>query len=166
MRDRISAVALEEPAIAKPSSKEFTMVSLLGCIVGLTAILAGCSSQSASNSPTPISTGAAKAVSAEEVKNYAKAVLLIEQSRQSAFNEIQKQTNDEKVPDVTCTKADTIAGLPKSIQDIAVNYCNQSKKIGESQNLTMPRFNEITVTAQSNPELRKRVQTELLRLQR
>jgi hypothetical protein len=105
-------------------------------------------------------------VNAKEIQNYAKAVLAIESSRIDAYNKIQKMINDEKVPDVTCTKADTIAALPKGMQDIVVNYCNKAKQIGEKQGLTMPEFNAITNTAQANPELKKRIQNELLRLQR
>lgn len=152
--------------LCQPYSSRTTLFYLFGWLAGLTAVLAGCSSPSASDSPTPISTPSGKSFTTEEVKNYAKAVLAIEPSRQSAYNEIQKLSNDEKVPGITCTKADTIAALPKSIQDIAVNYCNQAKKIGESQGLTMPQFNAITVSAQSNLELQKRIQNELLRLQR
>jgi len=151
-------------------SRKFTLsptievVSTIGWVIGLTAILAGCSSNSASNSASPIPT--LSSVSAEEIKNYAKAVLAIESKRKTAYDEIQKLTNDEPIPDVTCTKADTIAPLPKKIQDIAVNYCNQSKKIGESYDLTMPQFNAITVSAESNPDLRRRIQNELIRLQK
>jgi hypothetical protein len=141
------------------------VISVVGCLAGLTAILAGCSSPSTSNSATPVSTESGKSVTADEIKNYARAVLAIEPIRQAAYTEIQKLTNDEKV-DVTCTKADTIAALPKSIQDVAVNYCNQSKKIGESNGLTMAQFNAVTVSAQSNSELRQRIQNELLRLQK
>jgi hypothetical protein len=140
------------------------VVSTIGWLIGLTAVLAGCSSNSASDSSTPIPT--LSSVSTEEVKNYAKAVLAIESSRKAAYDEIQKLSNDEKIPEVTCTKADTIAALPKSIQDIAVNYCNKSKKIGEDHGLTMPQFNAITVSAQSDRDLQRRIQNELIRLQK
>lgn len=142
----------------------FRVVSAIAWLAGLTAILVGCASNSASNSPTPIPT--VSSVSAEEVKNYAKAVLAIESSRKSAYTEIQKITNEQKVPDITCTKADTIAPLAKSIQDIAVNYCNQSKKIGESHGLTMNQFNAITISSQTNPDLKRRIHNELVRLQK
>ena len=143
----------------------YKVVSTITWLAGLTAILAGCASNSASNAPTPIAT--VSSVSAEEVKNYAKAVLAIESSRKNAYTEIQQKIdNDQKVPDITCTQADTIASLPKSVQDIAVNYCNQSKKIGESHGLTMPQFNAITVSAQTNPDLQRRIQNEMVRLQK
>jgi hypothetical protein len=142
----------------------FRVVSTITWLVGFTAILAGCTSNSASNSPTPIPT--VSSVSPEEVKNYAKAVLAMESSRKSAYTEIQKITNDQKIPDITCTKTDTITPLAKSVQDIVVNYCNQSKKIGESHGLTIPQFNAITVSAQTNPDLQRRIHNELVRLQK
>jgi hypothetical protein len=106
-----------------------------------------------------------ESISAEEVENYAKTVLAIEPSRQSAYTEIQQLINDEQFPDVTCTQSDTIATLPSNIRDIAVNYCNQSKQISESQGLTLSQFNTITASAQADPELQKRIQNELVRLQ-
>jgi hypothetical protein len=108
----------------------------------------------------------AKSITSEEVENYARTVLAIEPSRQTAYSEIQKLTNEENVPDVTCTEVSSVAALPTNIQDIAVNYCNQSKKIGESNGLTISQFNAITVSAQSDSELQKRIQNELVRLQR
>jgi hypothetical protein len=104
-------------------------------------------------------------VSAEEVENYAKAVLAIEQSRQAAYNEIQQIINEEQVPNFNCLQADTIYALPGNVRDIAVNYCERAKDIGETQKLTMTQFNAITVTAQSDSELLKRIQNELVRLQ-
>ncbi len=144
------------------TSKIIRVLSTIGWLAGLTFLFASCSSQSASNSPTPVPT--MKSVSTEEVKNYAKAVLAIEPKRQEAYREIQIKLNDEKVPEIVCTRADTIASLSKSVQDIAVNYCNQSKKIGGSHGLTIQKFNAITVTAKSDPELQRRIDNELIRL--
>ncbi|MFB8791365.1 MAG: DUF4168 domain-containing protein [Potamolinea sp.] len=100
---------------------------------GITVILAGCSSNEVSDTPSPIPT--LSAVSSQEVKNYATAILSIEQNRQTAYNDIQKLNNDEKVPEINCTKPDTMKDLRQSIQDIAVNYCHKSKKIIEDSQL-------------------------------
>jgi len=138
--------------------------SILGCLSGITLILAGCSSNEVSDTPSPIPT--MSAVSSQEVKNYATAILSIEQNRQTAYNDIQKLNNDEKVLEINCTKPDTMKNQPQDIQNIAVNYCNKSKKIIEGQSLTMGQFNAITVSAQGNPELKKRIQNELTRIQK
>lgn len=156
-------------SVAKLPERDLSILriaSTLGCLAGLTAILVGCSSNQVSDSPTPIPTVPAKSISSEQVKNYAKAVMAIEPKRQAAYSEIQKITNDEKVPDINCTKKDSIAALGKNIQDIAVNYCKQAKKIGQTQGLTIAQFNTITASAQSDTELRQRIQNEILRLQR
>lgn len=132
-------------------------------LLGVTAIISSCSSNSASETPSPIPT--VTSVSAKEVENYAKAVLAIEQIRLSAYNDIQQIINEEQVPNFSCTQADTIYALPGNVRDIAVNYCERAKDIGETQGLTMTQFNAITVTAQSDSELLKRIQNELVRLQ-
>lgn len=136
----------------------------IGWLLGLTPlVLAGCATNTTSTSPTPYAT--VSSITPEEAENYARAVLAIEPSRQEAYNEIQQLINTEQVPNITCTQADTIGALPSNVQDIAVNYCNQAKRIGESQNLTMAQFNAITITAQSNPEIQQQIQNELIRLQ-
>lgn len=136
----------------------------IGWFAGITAILTGCGSNPASESPTP--TPMVTSASSEDIENYARAILAIEQIRQAAYEEIQKMTNNETIPDVTCTKPESLAALSKNIQGIAVNYCERSKKfIDETEGLTMDKFNAITSSAQSNPELQQRIQTELVRLQ-
>lgn len=142
------------------------VLSTLGCLVGATVILAGCSSPSGTEASTPIPTVSGEQVTAEEVENYAKAVLAIEGIRKEAYNEIQQILGNEKVPDVTCNQASTVADLPKNIQDIALNYCNKAKQLGEEQGLTISQFNTITVSAQADSELERRIQNELIRLQR
>lgn len=155
--------------LSPPSSRQrlaslmIRVCSTIGWLAGLTMLLTGCSSKGASNSPTPVPT--ITSVTTEEIKSYAKAVLAIEPKRQEAYKEIQKDLKDEKVPEIVCTRADTITSLAKNVQDIAVNYCNQSKKIGESH-LTMQKFNAITLSAQTDQELQKRIANELVRLKK
>jgi len=139
--------------------------STIGLQMGLLVVMAGCSSKAASDTPSPIAPVPAESVTAKEVANYAAAVLAIEPIRQEAYKEVQDNTKDEPLPDFTCTQSDTIASLPTNLEKVAVNYCNQAKKIGEAQGFTMARFNQITVTAQSDAILQQRIQNELQRLQ-
>jgi Domain of unknown function (DUF4168) len=154
--------------LSSPSSRQriasliLRVIATLSWLVGLTLLMGGCGSNAASNAPTPVPT--MTAVTTEEIRNYAKAVIAIEPKRKAAYEEIRKNLNDDKVPEIVCTRADTIASLAKNVQDIAVNYCNQSKKMGESHGLTIQRFNEITVSAQSNKDLQRRIYNELVRL--
>lgn len=101
-----------------------------------------------------------------ELKNYAKAVLAIEPIRQSAYTEIKRTAGSGDVPAIVCSQPDSLKNLPNNTRTIAVNYCNQSKKIVESHGLTTARFNAITVKLQGDNSLGKRIQAELLRLQR
>lgn len=142
------------------------VLSTLGWLIGATVILTGCSSSSDSEASTAISPVPGDQVTAEEVENYATAVLAIEGIRKGAYNEIQQILGNEKVPDVICNQASTVADLRKEVQDIAVNYCNKAKQLGEEQGLTISRFNTITVSVQADPELERRIQNELIRLQR
>lgn len=159
-------------ALLSPPSSYQRLVSLMirvfstvGWLAGLMMLLAGCSTNKAANSPTPIPT--MTSVSTEQLKNYARAVLAIEPKRQEAYKEIRKSFDDDQnVPEIVCTRTDTIASLAKNVQDIAVNYCNQSKKIAESNSLTIQQFNGITLSAQTDQELQKRIYNELVRLKK
>lgn len=146
--------------------RKMGVLPTLGWLLGATVILTGCSSSSDSEASTPISPIPGDQVTAEEVENYATAVLAIEGSRKTAYNDIQQRLGNQKVPDVTCNQASTLVDLPKDIQDIAVKYCNTAKQLSEEQGLTISRFNTITVSAPADPELERRIQNELIRLQR
>jgi hypothetical protein len=104
-------------------------------------------------------------VSDEEIRNYARAVLLIEPRRQQAYDEI-KGISGGAVPAVICNETGSINSLNRDLRAIAVNYCEQAKNYIEQHNLTVTRFNEITRSQQANPNLQERIQEELLRLQR
>jgi hypothetical protein len=149
----------------QPHAKSFIhrIVPSVAVLTGLAMILAGCGSPPASESQTPNSP--ATPVSAKDVENYARAIWQIEQKRREAYGEIQQITQNQSFSDFTCTQPKQIAALANDLEKIAVNYCNQAKKIGESQGLTMTKFNEITRNAQSSPELQQRIQNEIVRLQ-
>lgn len=139
-------------------------LSTIGWLATMVPLLAGCSSEAAYEPPTPIPT--LSAVSNEEVENYSKAVLAIEQSRQAAAKDILETTELQTVPDINCTQGETIEVLEGTVQEIAVKYCNDSKKvIEETQDLTIYQFNAISSTAQFDQNLQTRIQNELIRLQ-
>ncbi|NJL39234.1 MAG: DUF4168 domain-containing protein [Leptolyngbyaceae cyanobacterium RM2_2_4] len=108
----------------------------------------------------------ANAVSNQEVQNYARSVLAIEPIRQAAYNQIKEITGDRDVPAIACHQPASLNNLSRNIREIAVNYCNQSIAIVEQNDLTIGRFNVITTTQQSDPDLQRRIQEELIRLQR
>lgn len=132
----------------------------VGLLFGLVPDLSG-----RSNSFVFSSAAYAQNVSETEVTNYAQAVLSMEPARQTAFNQIKKMIGAADVPSIVCHKPESLNALPSKAQEIAVNYCNQSKDIVESNGLTITRFNTITVNMQNNPNLKTRIHNELLRLQ-
>ena len=141
-----------------------TVMSTISWLAGLTLILTGCSSKSVSDSvasESPTRSPSVSSISSEQVNNYAKALLAIDQKRQEAYEEIQKLSNNEKVSEITCTQPETIKALDQGMQNIAVNYCKQAKQFIQDQGLTVAQFNQITDSAQSDSELRTRIQNKL-----
>ncbi|MDJ0516822.1 MAG: DUF4168 domain-containing protein [Okeania sp. SIO2F4] len=110
-----------------------------------------------------------QAVTAEEITKYAVSVLQIENLRIGVYreiqNEFQKQSPGGSVPPIICNQKSSVNTLPQNIQVIAVSYCNQAKKIIEGNDLTVSRFNRITMTQKTDPTLREKIQTELIRIQ-
>ncbi len=110
-----------------------------------------------------------RAVTAEEITKYAVSVLQIENLRIGVYreiqNEFQKQSPGGSVPPIICNQKSSVNTLPQNIQVIAVSYCNQAKKIIEGNDLTVSRFNRITMTQKTDPTLREKIQAELIRIQ-
>ena len=106
----------------------------------------------------------AQEISNQEITNYARAVLAIEPRRVEAYNEIKGMAGGS-VPRVVCNETKEINRLSGGVRGIAVNYCQQAKKVIETNGLTVNRFNQLTLLQQANPAVKQRIQAELLRLQ-
>ncbi|MEH1780733.1 MAG: DUF4168 domain-containing protein [Nostoc sp.] len=100
-----------------------------------------------------------------EINSYAQAVLAMEPARQNAFEEIKKLIGNGEIPKIVCNDPNSINGLPKKAQDIAVNYCTHAQKIVEDNGLRFEQFNKITIELQNNNILKRQVYNTLLRLQ-
>jgi hypothetical protein len=109
---------------------------------------------------------AQSAPSKTDLQNYARAVLAVEEVRQLSYRDIKKIVGSGGIPAIACHKPKSLQGLPQNVRVIAVEYCNKSKKIVESNGLTIDQFNAITMTVQNDPNLEKQVQAELLELQK
>lgn len=107
----------------------------------------------------------AQSVSRSEIERYAKTLLQIEPLRQTAYTNIKKILGSGQVPNIVCTQPDSFRSLPSEARQIAIDYCNQSKKISTENRLRPERFNAITSQAQSDANLRGQIQNELLKLQ-
>ena len=107
----------------------------------------------------------AQTVSSQEVQSYARSVLAMEPYRETAFTKIQQITGSTAVPVVACHRPSSLSSLPDNIRDIAIDYCNQAIAIVERNGLTITRFNQITVTHQSDASLRSQIQAEICKIQ-
>lgn len=117
------------------------------------------SSKAYGQTPPPI-------VNNTEIDSYAQAVLAMEPARQNAFEEIKKLIGNGEIPKIICNDSNSINGLPRKAQDIAVSYCNSSQKIVQDNGLSIDQFNKITIELQNNTILKRQVYDTLLRLQK
>ncbi|AFZ08370.1 hypothetical protein Osc7112_4037 [Oscillatoria nigro-viridis PCC 7112] len=140
--------------------------SLLLGIISAAALASGWAPGLYRQSPNLVFGAAAQAqeISSEEITSYARAVLAIEPKRLGASQEI-KGIAGGSVPRVVCNETSQINRLSGNVRGIVVNYCDQAKKIIETNGLTVSRFNQITLLQQANPAIKQQIQAELLRLQ-
>lgn len=135
-------------------------ISSVGLFTGLVPDL------SRSSSNLVFSTTAyAQDVSDTEVSKYAKAVLEAEPVRESALSNIQQIIGSGQVPEIACYKKDTLEKLPEQARDVASKYCSNYESIVKRYFTSFEEFNQITKNVQNDPNLKKRVQDEMLRLQ-
>lgn len=140
--------------------------SLLVGLLSAVGIATGVTPHLSSSSPQLVfkSSAYAQAVSREEITNYARSAIAIEQKRLQAFQEVQQLL--DPVPSIDCSNTDSVNQLEnQQLRSIVVNYCEDSKALVASNGLTIQRFNEITSAIQIDPELEKRVREEFNRLQ-
>ncbi|MEG4963933.1 MULTISPECIES: DUF4168 domain-containing protein [unclassified Microcoleus] len=140
--------------------------SLFAGIISAAALASGGAPGLYGQSPNLVfgATAQAQEISNEEITSYARAVLAIEPRRVEAYNEIKGMAGGS-VPRVVCNETQEINRLSGSVRGIAVNYCQQAKKVIETNGLTVSRFNQLTLLQQANPAVKQRIQAELLRLQ-
>jgi predicted helicase len=106
------------------------------------------------------------AINDAEMTNYARSLLKMEPARQQALQDIKKIIGDGDVPPIVCNDSNSITKLPEKARDIAVNYCQRSQKIVEENQLSIDRFNGITMQLQNNEDLKKLIYNRLLRIQK
>lgn len=100
-----------------------------------------------------------------DVVNYAKAVLEAEPLRQTALNDIKQTLPSGAVPQISCDEKETWSQLPENARNIASSYCNQYEGIVKKYFSSFNQFNQITKNVRNNPDFKKRIQDEMLRLQ-
>ncbi|PLZ15705.1 DUF4168 domain-containing protein [Fischerella thermalis] len=101
-----------------------------------------------------------------DIVNYSRALLRIEPERQQAFDKIKKIIGDREIPKIVCSEPNTFKSLPSEARDVAVNYCNRSQQIVQSNGLSIDQFNNITLQLQNNEDLKRQIYNTLIRLQK
>ncbi len=112
------------------------------------------------------STDSSSVLNPEKISAYAQSILSLEPQRISSYEKMKVESKDEAPPKVVCDREDTIKRLRGNIKKIAVNYCNESKKIVESYQLTVAEFNMITQQVNENADVKKLVVEQLVALQK
>ncbi|MEG3842440.1 DUF4168 domain-containing protein [Microcoleus sp. herbarium14] len=140
--------------------------SLLAGVISAAALASGWAPGLYAQSPSLVFGAAAQAqdISNAEITSYARSVLGIEPRREEAMKEIKGMAGGS-VPRIVCNETQGINSLSGGMRGVAVNYCQQAKKIIETNGLTVSRFNQLTLLQQANPAVKQRIQAELLRLQ-
>lgn len=156
----------------KPSRGSILSKSLIVAALSAAGLLSGWTPEFSVKSSSLVFSGAAYAqeqFSAEEISSYARAVLQIEglrvQSYQEIKQEVQKNNSEGTVPPIVCNETSNLNSLDRGIRAIAVNYCSLAKKYIEGNDLTVSRFNEITIAQKNDPTFRERITQELIRIQ-
>ncbi|MEL6165693.1 MAG: DUF4168 domain-containing protein [Cyanobacteria bacterium J06628_3] len=105
-------------------------------------------------------------VNDSEIVKYSKALLMIEQNRVQAFDEIKKREGG-KVPAITCNRPKSITVLSsQEARDIAKKYCQRSQTIVKGSGLSVQRFNGITLQLRNDESLKKQIHNALIRIQK
>lgn len=99
------------------------------------------------------------------IDNYARAVLGIEEIRQSTLSEIKVIIGSDAVPTISCHQAQTLEELPRDAQDRVVSFCQSSIGLVEKNDLSIEEFNQITNAQRNDDELAQAIQDALLRIQ-
>ncbi|PSB01772.1 DUF4168 domain-containing protein [Merismopedia glauca] len=138
------------------------VIASLGVLSGFVPTVVGKSSVLDFNTSAWAQT---QTISTDEARRYAATVLEMEPYRQEFYAKVKQILGNGNVPEIICTERSTLQRLPQKARPIAVDYCNRYKKTATQNNLTHTRFNDITVWAQSNEEIRTLIQNQLLLLQ-
>lgn len=102
----------------------------------------------------------AQAQSAEQISSYAKAVLEGEPVRLKYLNQARKVMGGS-VPENVCRQSN----VPGPIKGICARFFSESADV-INRNISSQEFNQITQRAQSDANLRRRIQQEMIRQQR
>lgn len=91
-----------------------------------------------------------------DLRNYAAALMEIEPIRQSTLAQVRASSGGT-LPNLVCNQPNTMDSLKSEAKSLFVRYCNQCETIAASRGLSIEKFNQITQSVRSNPQLQSRV---------
>jgi len=141
-----------------PRSLVIVTLSSLGLLFSLTPDLSkGYGSVAFSNAAY------AQDFSEGDIAKFARAAFAIEIERRNVEQKISSMTGGN-VPEVGCDRPDNLTKLPDNIRNVFVDFCKFSKQTIQSNELTVGQFNAIKNNYNSDPAVKKRVDSELRRI--
>ncbi len=147
------------PVAHNPLHSLVSRLSLIGTISAI-GLLSGWVPGLSRDFSTLAFNTATYAQSAEQVTQYAKAVLQIEPVRQEALAEA-KQLMGGNVPSNVCRQS----SVPNAVDSVCKTFLSRSAEIIKSSGLTIGGFNQMTMRLQKDSGLRDRMRQELIRQQ-
>lgn len=109
------------------------------------------------NRQATLAQGQSNEFSDAELRNYAAALMQIEPIRQSTLEQVIHANGGGALPNLVCNQPDTMEALNSEAKSLFIKYCNQSESIASSKGLSIDKFNQITQSVRSNPQLQERV---------
>ena len=139
--------------------KDLNRSLLLSAFISLLGIATGIVPDITAAQPNQIFSSAARAddFSDKDLRNYAAALMQIEPIRQSALAQVSRANGGGRLPNLVCNQRETMSGLSEEARTLFVNYCNRCESITSSLGLSIDKFNQITQSLHSNPQLKSRV---------
>lgn len=130
-------------------------IAILGVLSGYFPGLSFSSSQAL---PELSFTAAAQAQSVgnDELYTYVRAAFEIEMLRRQTYNSI-RSINNGSVPEITCNNQAAIDNLASDVAEAARSFCNQSTEILQRYAMSPNRFNQISASRGSDPNLDGRI---------
>jgi Domain of unknown function (DUF4168) len=93
-----------------------------------------------------------------DLRNYAAALMEIEPIRQSTLAQVRASSGGT-LPNLVCNQPSTMDSLNSEAKSLFVRYCNQCETIAASKGLSIEKFNQITQSVRSNPQMQSRVRS-------
>lgn len=145
-------------------AKQILSHLLFASLLTLPWLLGGVAPNLGSRSRLMSSVATAQALSDEEVRQFAQSLWDIEQLRLQVYDAIKKEFGN--IPTIDCSDSNSVDGLEPEIRELAVCFCNESKKIVlEDNQLTISQFNSFKKTYEEEPAVQALVDAQLTSIQ-